>query len=248
MKIKKDNRVGITEAGEVAFNLDVFERLYKANIIITKRLTDKLIDKLIEHKDKIILHLTCTGWGGTEIEPMVPTVEQTYDKFCKLIDGGFPVEQVVLRVDPIIPTTVGIEKVQSVFDLFKDSDIKRLRYSVLDMYNHVKDRFNDLSIKLPYDSFHAPMDVRIKVFNFVDGFCRERNIDLEVCGEPGFNSLSCVSQKDIDILGLTDEIELIGSAEQRKSCGCPANKSELLRKKPQRCSNKCLYCFWKSDD
>ena len=78
-------RIGITEAGEVSFDLSVFDRLYKGNIIITKRLTDKLIDKLVEHKDKIILHLTCTGYGGTVLEPLVPTVEQTYDKFKKLI-------------------------------------------------------------------------------------------------------------------------------------------------------------------
>ena len=45
--MKKDNFVGITESGEVAFNLDVFDNLYNANIIITKRLTDNLIKKIV---------------------------------------------------------------------------------------------------------------------------------------------------------------------------------------------------------
>ena len=74
----KKNRIGVTEAGEIAFNLDAFDRLYKANIIITKRLTDELIEKLIEHKNKIILHLTCTGMGGTRIEPFVPKLQDVW--------------------------------------------------------------------------------------------------------------------------------------------------------------------------
>ena len=47
-KIVNQN-VGITESSEIAFNLDAFDRLYDANIIITKRLTNKLIDKIVEN-------------------------------------------------------------------------------------------------------------------------------------------------------------------------------------------------------
>ena len=46
MKIDKSQKVGITEASEISFFLDAFDRLYDANIIITKRLTNELIDKL----------------------------------------------------------------------------------------------------------------------------------------------------------------------------------------------------------
>ena len=44
MKIDKSQKVGITEASEISFFLDAFDRLYDANIIITKRLTNELID------------------------------------------------------------------------------------------------------------------------------------------------------------------------------------------------------------
>ena len=53
-EIPKSQRIGTCEAGEIAFNLDAFDRLYKANIIITKRLTDELIEKLIELVSSII--------------------------------------------------------------------------------------------------------------------------------------------------------------------------------------------------
>ena len=94
-KLDKSQRIGVCEAGEIAFNLDAFDRLYDGNIIITKRLTNKVIEKLIEHKDKIILHLTCTGMGGTCIEPLVPKAEETLEKLKQLIEGGFPTEQII---------------------------------------------------------------------------------------------------------------------------------------------------------
>ena len=45
MKVDSSQQIGTTETGEIAFNLEAFDNLKKANIIITKRLTDKLIDK-----------------------------------------------------------------------------------------------------------------------------------------------------------------------------------------------------------
>lgn len=238
-------RIGITEAGEVSFDLSVFDRLYKGNIIITKRLTDKLIDKLVEHQDKIILHITCTGYGGTVLEPLVPTVEQTYEKFSQLISKGFPISHVVLRIDPCIPTEKGKERMVNVVEAFKDSGIQRVRFSVLDVYKHVKERFTDKGLPIPYETFHAPLQDRMELYSILQAYGSNYRFDVEACGEPGIDSISCLSQKDIDILGLQNEITLVGNKEQRTSCHCPVNKTELLRGKPHQCNNACLYCFWK---
>lgn len=246
MAIKdKSQRWGITETGEVAFNLDCFDNLYMGNTIITKRLTDKLIDKIVENKEKIILHLTVTGHGGDILEPLVPTVYQTREKFSILIEKGFPVEQVVLRIDPIIPTRKGMDIALSVIDAFKDCRIKRVRISFLDMYNHVKERFKEAELPLPYESFHADINLRLKCLEEIKAKGLKFGFDIEACGEPGIESIPCLSQKDVDILGLTDKITLIGSAEQRGNCHCPSNKTQILRERPHRCANKCLYCFWK---
>ena len=241
----KTQRCGITEAGEIAFNLSAFDNLYDCNIIITKRLTDKLIEKLIENKDKIILHLTCTGYGSTVLEPYVPTIEQTHEKFLQLIEKGFPIRQVVLRIDPCIPTEKGKQTMINVIEAFKGDKITRVRFSILDMYKHVKERFIDKGLPIPYDTFHAPLQDRLEIYEILEAYGNNFNFDVEVCGEPDIESISCLSQKDIDILGLKDKIILIGNKEQRKSCHCPANKTELLRGKPHRCENSCLYCFWK---
>lgn len=250
----KEQRIGTTEIGEIAFNLDAFDRLYKGNIIITKRLTDKLIEKLIEHKDKCILHVTCTGMGGTKIEPLVPMAEATRDKVVELLSKGFPVEQVVLRIDPIVPTEKGIATAVSVVKLFSGLGIKRVRMSFLDMYKHVRERFKENGIPIPdnygINNFHANEMSRLSAWTELTNICNGFGMEIEMCGEPPifgtkFESTPCVSQKDIDILGLTDEIKLEGNKEARTHCGCPANKSELLKTTPKRCGNGCLYCFWK---
>lgn len=239
---------GITESSEVAFNLDIFERLYDGNIIITKRLTNKLIDKLIEYKEHIILHLTVTGHGGSKLEPFVPVVDTTHKKLGLLLDRGFPVEQCVLRIDPIIPTDEGIVKACNVIELFKGYGIKRVRISILDMYPHVKERFIESGIELPFDTFHAPLSLREDIVRKIKELGDEYGFEVETCGEPGIDSIPCLSQKDVDILGLTDKITLVGSAEQRSNCKCPQNKQELIQNKEykaKRCSSACLYCFWK---
>ena len=234
---------GITETTDPAFHLELFDNLCEGNTIITKRLTDKLIEKLVEHKSKIILHLTCTGMGGTKIEPFVPTKEKTKEMFDKLIASGFPVEQVVLRIDPIVPTEKGLETAVSVLDLFKGSGIQRVRISFLDMYKHVKERFDSCNIPLPYDTFHAKAIDRNKAFDKIQIRSIDDNFLLECCGEPGIASVPCLSMRDVKILGL--DYELVGDAEQRESCSCPANKKQIIKAKPSRCANNCLYCYWK---
>jgi DNA repair photolyase len=246
-RILKEQRIGVTESNEIAFNLDAFDRLYKGNIIITKRLTDKLIEKLVEHQDKVILHLTVTGMGGTKIEPLVPKVEDTHKALVKLLEAGFPVSHVVLRVDPIVPTERGMETALDVIATFGGLGIKRIRFSFLDNYKHVKSRFKKEGIPELYGGeFHAPLEERLSCAKKIEDIAHDAGFEsIEACGEPGIESISCLSQKDIDILGLTDQITLEGSAEQRESCGCPANKSELLKVKPHQCNNGCLYCYWR---
>jgi len=244
--MNNSQKIGITESSEVSFNLDVFDRLYDGNIIITKRLTNNLIDKLIEHKDKIILHLTCTGYGNSVLEPFVPTMEVTRKKFGLLLEKGFPIEQCVLRIDPCIPTEEGLGKMCSVVKLFSDTGIKRVRFSVLDMYDHVKKRFNEKGLEIPFETFHAPLEIRKEMYDVLCELGMKYGFEVEACAEPGIESVPCLSQKDIDILGLTDKIRLVGSKEQRKNCSCPSNKQELIegKDKAKRCKNSCLYCFW----
>lgn len=250
-KTPKIQPIGITENSDPSYHLEIFDNLYDANIIITKNIiSEELIKKLIENKDKIILHLTCTGMGGSLVELNTPPKETTYAYFKKLLMGGFPVEQTVLRIDPCVPTKKGIETALSVIDLFSDTGIKRVRFSSLDIYNHIKPRFKEEHIPLPYDTFNAPKQAILALYEALKSKCDKYGMELESCGEELIESISCISQKDIDILGLTNKIELIGNKGQRKHCNCPANKKQLIKDigKPHPCPNNCLYCFWKDKE
>lgn len=247
-KLDKTQFIGITETSDPCFHLDLFDNLYNANIIITKNLSNKLIDKLIEHKDKCILHMTVTGMGGSKIEPFVPESTKTLSQINNLIECGFPVKQIVLRVDPIIPTEKGIETAVNVLELFKTTGIERVRISFLDMYNHTKERFISNNVRLPYETFHADKTVRKEAFNQIYNHATQSGYKIiQTCGEPDFENTPCISQMDVDILGLTDVIKLDGNKQQRTHCSCPANKRQLIswEQSKIKCGNKCLYCYMK---
>lgn len=68
-------RIGITEQGAPSLDYMWFEKvdLVDGVVLVTKNLTDKLIDHLLQCKEKVVLHLSCTGYEGTRVEPNVPT-------------------------------------------------------------------------------------------------------------------------------------------------------------------------------
>lgn len=234
-------KFGITERGDAGIDFSWVDKLLDANIIISKYLNDGLINELVAHKDNVVFHMTCTGFGESVIEPNVHNFLWTHRQALKLIDCGFPVEHIVLRLDPIIPTEKGINTADGVLDCFLDTGIKRVRYSFLDMYPHVKERFFKAELPLPYATFCAPKLMIDNAMKMLD--CYEDKYELEACAENTKHQLGCISQKDFDILGITEQAEPAGF--QRKGCMCIAGKTELLNSKVQ-CSNKCLYCYWKN--
>lgn len=237
-------KIGITEAGDAGFDLSWSEKLLDGNIIISKQLTcDNInfIDKLLENKDKIILHVTCTGFGGTRMERNVPNKTEVHAAVLELIHKGFPINQIVLRTDPIIPTANGIERVKSVWELFKDTGIKRVRYSIIDMYKHTQARILEEYGRLPFEGFKAPQNMINNVLSAIDEY---RNIyTFECCAEDLPDKTGCISVKDFELLGLDTSEAKIGGF-QRSDCLCCTGKTELLTNK-KRCPSKCLYCYWK---
>ena len=234
-------KVGITERGDAGLDFSWVNKLLDANIIITKNLNDTIIEHLINNKDKIILHITCTGFGKSKIEPNVPIKIFTYHQTLKLIKNGFPVEQIVLRVDPIIPLKITLEqRTKEVLDLFKDMGIKRVRYSFLDMYPHVKERLTKAGMNLPFYTFCCPDYMKKDALDLLKQY--EDIYEFEACAENTYHQLGCISQKDFDILGIKEEAQPVGF--QRKGCMCIAGKTELLSSK-KKCPHGCLYCYWK---
>jgi len=174
-------RIGSTERGDAGIDFSWTKKLQDLNIIISKNLTDRLIGNLLDNQEKIIFHSTVTGHGGTIIEPNVPKLDFSFKQFEKAILSGFEIKRFVLRIDPIIPTEDGLKIAKSVLDRYKDSGIKRVRFSFLDMYDHVKQRFKKQGIELPYTSFHAPKEMIDNGLKLIEEY--EKYFEFESCGE-----------------------------------------------------------------
>lgn len=246
---------GITETYDPAQNYSWVDYLKVGNILITKNLTDKFIETVTkpEIQDKVIIHLTCTGFGGTVLEPNIPTIEESVNQMRKLLDKGFPEEQIVLRMSPVIPTENGIKTILKVLDAFEEFGIQRIRFSTLNVYKHVKKRFDDAHIGLPYESYSCSQEMRDTLINTILSYFKISTNDIwnsDICAEVDLQEglllkRACVSQKDVKILKIEDKISLVGSGKQRASCMCPDNKRQIIRCRPGRCKHGCLYCYWK---
>ena len=233
--------IGITERGDAGLDLIWTKSILPLNIIISKHLclkNTKFIEAVMENKDKIILHVTCTGYGGTSMEPNVPKPKAVLEACNELLNRGFPVERMVLRIDPIFANAEnGLNMIRKVLSMFKDTGIKRVRYSFCQMYNHVKKRFREMYGKVPYEDFYVNREATYAVYDIFEEF----DYEYESCAANDANELGCISWKDLKIAGLP--LENLEYGGQRRYCKCLSNKYELLASK-YRCESKCIYCYW----
>lgn len=262
-------KIGITERGDASIDYQWVEKLPSVDgtILITKNLTDRYIDTVIkcyENGDKLIVHATCTGWGRTDFEPNVPDYKTQLHQLKKLIKKGFPADHCVLRIDPIFPTLSGLNRVMEVIHEFQKqkTGIKRIRISVYDEYHHVKERLKAAGYRPCYgENFHASPKQMESVANALRQFSyctyshhgqvTMRN-QFETCAEDllvkryphSFKQVGCVSNKDIELMGLEPVLNKEENGQQRTGCHCLTCKTELLTNK-YRCPNQCIYCNWK---
>jgi DNA repair photolyase len=230
--------IGITEGYDPGYDpKPLKDWLPKPAIIITKRL-DLLLKNFDFTNENVIIHATITGMGGSKIEPNVPKPEVEIEALREL-NKSISQNRIVLRVDPIIPEEPYFSKA---LEVIRNSEglYSRLRISFLDMYPHVKERFNKAGVKIPYETFHAPLIARQGVVKYIK---QVKEIEPEICGEPDFTCKGCVSEDDLKTLGLTTEVTRKGA--QRYSCACLAIKHEIYSGYKRQCPSKCLFCYWR---
>lgn len=257
-------KIGTTERGDAGLDLSWVNKAndMDALVLSTKNPTDAFCQAVLrpEIKAKTILHITITGYGGTILEPNVPNPKAVLEKTKKLVADGFPRTHIVIRVDPIIPTTKGIHKANQVMQDALMFDFTRFRISVIDMYPHVRDRFKAAKLPLPYgDDFAASPDqftnVEAMLFPLKmagsEIFDTSEEIRIEACAEPMLRNtveqIGCISVRDIEILFGADNPlaqPQAPSGKQRSTCLCHPGKTELLANR-HPCPHKCLYCYWK---
>lgn len=121
----------MNEKSEPAFSESWDSRLLLVNVVRSRFIgsgDEQFFRKLIANKEFIILHVVCSGWGGSRIEPGVPDTEATYAGVKKIISMGFPVSQMVLSISPLFINNNGLKRATEVLDRFRDTGISRVLY------------------------------------------------------------------------------------------------------------------------
>lgn len=245
-------KIGITERGDAGIDFSWCNKLSQVDgaIIITKKLSEKFIEKILSAAKPVILHCSCTGWGGSWLEPNNPSYQNQLEMLKSLINKGFPAKNVVIRVDPIFPTSEGIQRACNVLDyvISEKIPVSRIRISIYDEYRHAKERIIASGHPAFYpNSFYAPKKMTDNVISALSAY----PFTFETCAEDflsansnKFISKGCVSEHDLSIMNLKVPEDMTENMQNRKGCHCLSCKTELLERKTQ-CPNRCLYCYWK---
>lgn len=257
-RTNKAMKIGITEYGDAGVDFRWEDRLGEVDgaVLITKNLNPVFQSKVLEHaKTKpIIVHCTCTGWGGTVMEPHVPTYKQQLDWLCNFIKSGFPAERIVLRIDPIFPTRNGLNNVLCMMNYMHTLDIPadklRYRISVVDEYPHVRERYKKLGFAPMYDGNFYPSAEQLALVGktlstlpYKFATCAEDK--LAAMFPNTFEIKGCISSDDLALMGLKPDDSFTENPQHRTGCHCLSCKYELLNKPRKKCPHNCLYCFWK---
>ena len=242
-------RIGVTEAGDAGIDLSWVQKMGTVDgaVVITKQITHGFLDAVLDYQKKLIVHATLTGYGGSVLEPCVPTPDEQFEAVKALVDSGFSQEKIVIRVDPLIPTEKGLNKALKVIETCMDDGFRRYRVSVLDMYRHVRNRFRSIGLPLPYGENQfasreqlAEADAMLReAAAYWQGLGQQANgLRIESCAEPYLRypiRCGCVSSHDLELLGLD---------ASDANCMCYSGMVELLSHK-HPCSHGCLYCYWR---
>lgn len=253
--------IGVTERGDAGLDLSWKDKLDTVDgaIVITKRISKPFFNAVIHDRNKLIVHATVTGYGGTLLEPYVPPLEYSLEAVQKLVDAGFPKKKIVIRVDPTIPTSHGMTVAFSVIKKFIDIGFSRYRISLIDMYPHVLENFRSNHIESPYGNNFGPDSMVTKLVDMqitsIEDYWNSlhksewltNKLRIECCAEPKLKQVihcGCVSEYDLRLLGLTEDRNVNSLGYQRPDCMCYSGKTELLNRK-SKCGHQCLYCYWK---
>ena len=247
--------IGITERGDASLDYSWMPALTNKRvqgvILITKDVNEKfreIVCSLHTAGYPIIVHATCTGWGGYDMEPNVPAYRAQVNNLYKLIAQGFPFKNVVLRVDPIIATTEGIIVARRVLNYARELGLLpgfRVRISLVDEYQHVLQRVHNRGLSLGDHS--RTLSEKLKLLGELTG--TNPDVIFETCAEPWMKGANvvhqgCVSSTDLELMGIQVPQDALINPQGRNGCLCLNCKTELLSNR-HPCTHNCAYCYWK---
>lgn len=131
--------------------------LTEVNIINTKKFTKEFLDICLSNKHRIFLHVYINGMGQTPFEPNIQTVKYMFEGLKYLVNNGFPIKQILVCINPILPNDNGLKAMKlllRVLTEYKELRLRWVRTQILS-YKDVSDltsefKSNSLKIKNQY--------------------------------------------------------------------------------------------------
>ena len=202
------------------------------------------LKRTLKNYRQVFIHLTITGMGGGEFEPMIPPWDETVRMIGPLIDLVGDPGRITWRFDPILEVE-GHEGAYNTFDLFprlasaiSSWGIKTCRVSWVSPYKKVVARLARKGWHLIAPDLRA-RKMRVEQLQRAAG---AHGMRIYFCSVEGFPLSRCIDGRllsEIHPDGLTCSQEK--ARGQRQLCGC--TESLDVGWYSLRCKHGCLYCY-----
>ena len=147
---------------------------------------EEFVRFLLKNKESIRLECICSGYGSSAFEPDVPNYKEVLESLVLLIEQGFPISRIIVKISPLICNDKGITQAQRVVNAIRGSGIYRLKISKLFQTNGqilaMRRRFGNV-IK------QNNVEQRIAKFleensDFIIEYCKEEQYECTDCFRP----------------------------------------------------------------
>jgi len=219
-------------------------------VIITKfpgaLLEDPLLATLARY-EQVMVQVTVTGLGGSDLEPRVPPAEQVLSKLPALLDLVGRPERLIVRIDPIVhwrerpggPLHSNLPLFGDITRAVRDAGVRTVKSSLTTPYPKALRRFARAGKELvnPSGSF------REEILREMEARAVSCGVRLEFCCEPTRESTACINGRLLTRLhprGLPAREDR--PKGQRRACGC-THAIDLAWYATHPCSSGCLYCY-----
>lgn len=247
---KKFIRVSYYDHGDPTTNYKWVQNLTEVNVIRSKRITDEFIKVLLENKDKIYLHFEISGMGKTIFEPNIPSVKQSFFGLKKLIDSGFPQNQILVIIKPILQNQNGLNALKLLMRVFSEFSPLRLRYARFELLQYYQDKNGKFCLSNRNIAGRQELRMSGREFLFKSpSFYKDYYTLIQ-----DYKAIIYVDNSEEALIGVRElrpfgynNTNPDGSSVITYDKGNRAKPKVLLLngKNPQRCHNKCLLCQYK---
>ncbi len=200
-----------------------------------------LAEKLAAY-DQILAQVTITGWGGSEIEPLVPAPEQALRALPALRDFlGHP-HRLRIRLDPLLRLADGRDNVAAACSIMTEAaamGIEDFTTSIVTPYAKVQRRMNAAG---PALAIWTPEERR-EVIGRLSARAAALGVRLYGCCIPELPKSACVDGRLLQELHPAHmPCRLDHPTGQRAECGC-THAVDLGWYASHPCDSGCLYCY-----